>query len=65
MSGDGKLVASQGGGDSVKFWDTATGREKAALDGHTAKVTGLALSGDGRLLVSGSRDGTVRLWDLP
>jgi WD40 repeat protein len=65
MSGDGKLVASQGGDDTVKLWDTVTGREKAPLDGHTSKVTGLALSRDGKLLVSGSRDGTVRLWDLP
>jgi WD40 repeat protein len=49
----------------VKLWDAATGREKATLDGHTGKVTSVAISRDGKRVVSGSRDNTVKVWDVP
>ncbi len=36
-----------------------------ALEGHTAKVTGLGLSLDCSLLVSSSEDGKCIVWDIP
>jgi len=40
------------------------GAEVKKLDGHTAAVTGVALTTDGASVVSGSADQTVRIWSL-
>ena len=47
----------------MKLWDAATGKLRVSLEGHTARVTCLAVSPDGQTLASGSIDGTIRLWD--
>jgi WD40 repeat protein len=75
FSPDGRVVASGEGSDSyplrgehprrIRFWDVATGRELAALEGHDSNVLSLALSPDGRRLASGLGNGTVLLWDVP
>jgi serine/threonine protein kinase len=39
-------------------------RPSQRLDGHTSRVTCLAVAPDGRQLVSGSADKTIRVWDI-
>jgi WD40 repeat protein/tRNA A-37 threonylcarbamoyl transferase component Bud32 len=64
MSKDGPLVAVQRQ-NVVYLYDPVTGRQSAALVGHTGPVRGLAVSPDGRQFLTGAggQDRTVRLWD--
>ncbi len=63
MSGDGRFAVSADD-KTVRVWDVAAERCLHVLEGHTSRVTSVALSADGRRAVSGGRDGTVRVWDL-
>jgi RNA polymerase sigma factor (sigma-70 family) len=65
---DGKVVATGSLDNTVRLWDTATGKELARLGWHNgpkivAQVISVAFSPDGKTVASGSNDGTVRLWD--
>jgi WD40 repeat protein len=48
----------------VRLWDLATGKPIRVLEGHTERVTALALSSDGSLLASAGHDGAIRLWEM-
>jgi WD40 repeat protein len=63
LSADGQLLASGSEDGMVRLWETSTGRQLAALEGHTAPAWSVALSADGQLLASGGGDGKVRLWE--
>lgn len=62
---DAHTVASGANGDSIRFWDVATGREKRRFDRDARRLTGaFDLSPDRRQLAVGCDDGSVRLWDV-
>jgi WD40 repeat protein len=50
--------------NEIRLWDSATGRERGSLNGHTGPVRAIDFSRNGRLLASGSDDKTVMLWDV-
>ena len=52
FSPDGRLIASASADQTVKFWETATGREVRTLKGHTKVADRVAFSPDGRTLAS-------------
>jgi WD40 repeat protein len=49
--------------NTIKIWDTESGRELGILSGHTKEVYQAVFSPDGRRIVSGSDDNTIRIWD--
>ena len=61
----GRVKEPQTRVERVRLWDAQTGRQIAALAGHTAWVRSVAFSPDGSRAVTSSNDGTVRMWRLP
>jgi WD40 repeat protein len=53
------------GNDFLFMWDTATGQEIRAWEGHKGGACSIAFSPDGQLLASvGVKDKTLRFWEL-
>ncbi|MEO8352127.1 MAG: hypothetical protein ABI680_10385 [Chthoniobacteraceae bacterium] len=64
FSPDGATLASVSSDETLRLWQTATGREAApALCGNGDEVEAVDFSSDGKRLVTGSRDGLVLLWE--
>src|SRR5262249_23419673 len=63
FSPDGQRVASGGNDQTVKIWDSATGKELLALKGHAGVVFGVAFSPDVQRLASANQDGSIHLWE--
>jgi WD40 repeat protein len=62
VSPDHTLVAAAGDDNDVRMWDTATGRVRWTLRGHTGEAKSVEFSPDGRRLASSAKDGTLRIW---
>ncbi len=64
-SPDGGTLAAGTGWERVALWDTASGRQRAALGGESDQwLLGAAWSADGKALVTCSTSGRVRHWDV-
>jgi WD40 repeat protein len=64
FSPDGKLLATAGFDNVVKFWEWPSGKEIRTLAGHTGPVYCVAFHPGGTILASGSLDKTIRLWNV-
>jgi RNA polymerase sigma factor (sigma-70 family) len=64
LSPDGSAVLFGRYGPTLRVWDVATGKEKAALEGHKEWARRFAFSPDGKTLVTGGNDtfALVREW---
>ncbi len=62
----GRLILATGSDDqTVRVWDSASGRSLATLEGHGGVVRSVAFGATGGrlILATGGDDQTVRLWD--
>jgi hypothetical protein len=60
----GKSIAYAGFDRSVRLWDTLTGQELAAFNGHNAAVLAVAFAPDSKTVASASADTTALIWDV-
>ncbi len=60
----GDILASAGGDNYIKLWNTKTGKEIMTLKGHKELIFDIKFSSDGKYLVSGSWDSSIRIWDV-
>jgi WD40 repeat protein/serine/threonine protein kinase len=65
FSPDAQLAASGGDDQIVHVWETATGKPRFSLRGHTGSIQHLAFRAAGKQLISHDHNGAVKSWQLP
>jgi RNA polymerase sigma factor (sigma-70 family) len=64
-SRDGKvLAAALNVANTLRFWDSVTGKELPWGEGHSGYISAVAVAEDGRLAATGGNFGQLLLWDL-
>lgn len=66
---DGETAISISGGRAVGkneliAWEIATGETVLGVEGHSAKITSVAVSHNGRTIATGSQDKSVAIWNV-
>lgn len=59
---DGRIVSGSDD-NTLRVWDSATGRCLTVLEGHTGSINCVTILKNGNL-ISGSFDSTIRVWDI-
>ena len=64
ISPDGKKILSISSDNSIKLWDTESGREIRTFSGYEYIIRSALFNLDGKCIVLGTADKTIKLWDL-
>ncbi|KAL5522392.1 hypothetical protein ACEPAG_8408 [Sanghuangporus baumii] len=64
FSPDGRYIAFEAAGNSIKVWEIMTRRVRHIFQGHRRKIHSIEFSHNGKFIVSASSDSTVRIWDV-
>ena len=62
FSRDGNTIAAAS--TDARVWEVSTGKQIAALSGHSKAIASVAISPDGTRLATGSFDNTAKLWEI-
>lgn len=62
FSGDGKILVSGSGDQTIKLWDLKTNQELKTLKGHQSIIETVLFTPDQKFLISASWDSTIRIW---
>ncbi|KAJ5743781.1 hypothetical protein N7533_008651 [Penicillium manginii] len=63
FSHDSKLLSSASENNTIKLWETSSGRCLQTLEGHSKRVNSVAFSHNSELLASSSDDGRIKVWN--
>jgi WD40 repeat protein/serine/threonine protein kinase len=64
FSADSRILAIASQDDTIRLWDTATGKLLGSCVGHKQGVRSIAFAPDGKTLATSSDDSTVKFWNV-
>jgi WD40 repeat protein len=64
FSADSRVLATADQDDSIRLWETSTGKLLGLCIGHKQALRSIAFAADGKTLASSSDDSTVRFWNV-